>query len=125
METSSSGDLGAVVDLETGLRALLVVSVVSAVAPFVCAMLARFPVPQVLVLIVGGVLIGPEVAGWAPPGPIELVANVGLGFLCLLPGYELELDHFWERSGRLELAGWLVAWRPVMKHSEGPAIADC
>ena len=96
-------------DLETGLRALLVVSVVSAVAPFVCAMLARFRVPQVVVLIVGGVLIGPEVAGWAAPGPIELVANVGLGFLFLLAGYELELDHFWERSGRLALAGWLVS----------------
>jgi Kef-type K+ transport system membrane component KefB len=109
METPSSRDLGAVVDLETGLRALLVVSVVSAAAPFVCAMLARFRVPQVVVLIVGGVLIGPEVAGWAAPGPIELVANVGLGFLFLLAGYELELDHFWERSGRLALAGWLVS----------------
>ena len=66
-------------DLDTGLRALLVVSIVSAAAPFVCALLARFRVPQVVVLIVGGVLIGPEVAGFAKPDSIELVANVGLG----------------------------------------------
>ena len=66
-------------DLDTGLRALLVVSVVSAAAPFLCAVLARFRVPQVVVLIVGGVLIGPEVAGLAQPGSIVLVANVGLG----------------------------------------------
>ena len=96
-------------DLDTGLRALLVVSIVSAAAPFVCAILARFRVPQVVVLIVGGVLIGPEVAGLAEPDSIALVANVGLGFLFLLAGYELELDHFAERTGRLAVAGWLIS----------------
>ena len=110
METSllrRTGDGG--VDLETGLRALLVVSIVSAAAPFVCALLARFRIPQVVVLIVGGVLIGPEVFGFAAPDPIALVANVGLGFLFLLAGYELELDHFRERSGRLATVGWLIS----------------
>ncbi len=96
-------------DLDTGLSALLVVSIVSAAAPFVCALLSRFRVPQVVVLIVGGVLIGPEVAGLAKPDSIELVANVGLGFLFLLAGYELDLGYFRERSGRLAMAGWLVS----------------
>ncbi len=96
-------------DLESGLQALLVVSIVSAAAPFVCALLARFRLPQVVVLIVGGVLVGPEVAGLAKPADIELVANVGLGFLFLLAGYELELDQFRERSGRLAVAGWFVS----------------
>ena len=96
-------------DLETGLQALLVVSVVSAAAPFVCALLARFLVPQVVVLIVGGVLIGPEVAGWAEPDAIELVAKVGLGFLFLLAGYEIDLEHFRERAGRLAVAGWFLS----------------
>lgn len=96
-------------DLQTGLRALLIVSIISAAAPFVCALLARFRIPQVVVLIVGGVLIGPDVAGLAKPDSIELVANVGLGFLFLLAGYELELDHFKERSGRLAMTGWLVS----------------
>ena len=43
------------------------------------------------------------------PEAIELVANVGLGFLFLLAGYELELDHFRERAGRLAVAGWFVS----------------
>jgi Kef-type K+ transport system membrane component KefB len=97
------------VDLETELRALLIVSIVSAAAPFICALLARFRVPQVVVLIVGGVLIGPEVFGLAKPASIELVANVGLGFLFLLAGYELDLDHFRERSGRLAVGGWFTS----------------
>jgi Kef-type K+ transport system membrane component KefB len=85
------------------------VSIVSAAAPFICALLAPLRIPQVVVLIVGGVLIGPEVGGWAERDSIELVANVGLGFLFLLAGYELELGHFKERSGGLAVAGWLIS----------------
>lgn len=96
-------------DVQTELQALLVVSVVSVAAPFVSAFLARLLVPQVVVLIAGGVLIGPQVGGLAKPESVELVANVGLGFLFLLAGYELELDHFRERSGRLAIAGWTVS----------------
>jgi len=96
-------------DVETELQALLVVSVVALAAPFVSAFLARLLVPQVVVLIAGGALIGPQVLGLAKPESVELVANVGLGFLFLLAGYELELDHFRERSGRLAVAGWTVS----------------
>ena len=96
-------------DLETGLQSLLVVSIISAAAPFMCALLARSRVPQVVVLIVGGVLIGPQVTALADPAAIALVANVGLGFLFLLAGYELELDYFRERSGRLAVAGWFAS----------------
>jgi Kef-type K+ transport system membrane component KefB len=97
------------VNLETGLQSLMIVSVVSAAAPFVTAFLGRLRIPQVVVLIVGGVLIGPEAAGLAEPEEIELFANVGLGFLFLLAGYEIELDHFRERAGRLAVTGWFVS----------------
>ena len=96
-------------DVETELQALLIVSVVSLAAPFVSAFLARLLVPQVVVLIAGGALIGPQVLDLAQPESVELVSNVGLGFLFLLAGYELELDHFRERSGRLAIAGWTVS----------------
>ncbi len=95
-------------DLQTGLVTLLVVSVVSALAPFVSALLESIRLPQVVVLIVGGVLVGPEVTGWADPDSVTLLANVGLGFLFLLAGYELELDLFRERGGRLAVVGWFV-----------------
>jgi len=95
-------------DVETELQALLVVSVVSVAAPFVSAFLARLLVPQVVVLIAGGVLIGPQVGGLAKPESVELVANVGLGFLFLLAGYELELGLFRRRPGRLATSAWLV-----------------
>jgi Kef-type K+ transport system membrane component KefB len=96
-------------DVETGLTTLLVVSFVAALAPFICALLVRIRLPQVVVFIVGGVLIGPEVFGWADPDAITLLANVGLGFLFLLAGYELDLELFREHVGRRAVVAWFVA----------------
>ncbi len=95
-------------DIETGLDTLLVVAIVAALAPFVAALLERIRLPQVVVLIVGGVLVGPEVLGWADPESVSLLADVGLGFLFLLAGYELELSLFRRRVGRLAVASWFV-----------------
>jgi Sodium/hydrogen exchanger family len=65
----------------------------------IVALLPGPRLPQVVVLLVGGVLIGPQVLGWADRPAIDLLANVGLGFLFLLAGYELDLGLFRERPG--------------------------
>jgi Kef-type K+ transport system membrane component KefB len=96
------------VTLEQGLMDLAIVSLVAALAPIVAGLLARLRVPQVVILIIGGIVIGPQVLGWAEPEGIELISNVGLGFLFLLAGYELELRLFRERAGRLAFTSWLV-----------------
>jgi Kef-type K+ transport system membrane component KefB len=61
-----------------------------------------------VVLIVGGVVVGPDVLGWADPPSIELLQSVGLGFLFLMAGYELELNLFREHVGRRAIVAWLV-----------------
>jgi Kef-type K+ transport system membrane component KefB len=95
-------------DLARGLETLLVAAVVAGLAPVLVALLPGPRIPQVVVLLAGGVLIGPEVLDWASRPAIDLLANVGLGFLFLLAGYELDLHLFRERPGRLAMAGWLV-----------------
>ena len=95
-------------DLTTGLVTLLVVATVAAVAPLIVALLPGPRIPQVVVFLIGGVLVGPQVLGWADPPAIDLLANVGLGFLFLLAGYELELHLFRQRAGRLAMVGWLI-----------------
>src|ERR1700750_1750658 len=94
--------------MQTGLVTLLVATIVSTLAPFVSGLLERIRLPQVVVLLVGGILVGPQVAGWADPASIALLANVGLGFLFLMAGYELELGLFRERVGRLATVAWFV-----------------
>ena len=65
--------------------------------------------PQVVLLLVAGILVGPSVAGWAEPEPVSLFSSVGLGFLFLLAGYELDPALLRERAGRLAAASWLVS----------------
>jgi Kef-type K+ transport system membrane component KefB len=95
-------------DLEQSLTDLLIVSLIAALTPILAGFLSRLRVPQVVILILGGILVGPQVLGLAEPEGIELISNVGLGFLFLLAGYELELALFRERAGRLALTSWLV-----------------
>jgi Kef-type K+ transport system membrane component KefB len=95
-------------DVQTALETLLVVAIVSALAPFLVALFGRIRLPQIVVLIVGGVIVGPEVLGWADPASVALLADVGLGFLFLMAGYELELGLFTQHVGRRAVVAWFV-----------------
>ena len=89
---------------ESSLWSLLLVMGIAALAPIVSRLVPGRP-PEVLFLIVGGVVIGPHVLGFADSSDIQLVAGLGLGFLFLLAGYELEPALLRQRAGRLALIG--------------------
>jgi Kef-type K+ transport system membrane component KefB len=93
-------------DLLTGLEQLFVVAVISALAPLVAALLPHQRIPQVVLLLVGGMLIGPDGLGIAPSPELELIANVGLGFVFLLAGFEIDPAMLISRGGRLALIAW-------------------
>ncbi|HEV3495770.1 MAG TPA: cation:proton antiporter [Actinomycetes bacterium] len=95
-------------ELARGLETLLVAATIAALTPVLVALLPGPRIPQVVLLLAGGVLVGPEVLGWADRATIDLLANVGLGFLFLLAGYELDPRLFAERPGRLGILAWLV-----------------
>jgi len=96
-------------DLTKGLDDLVAVALVAALAPLIVAMLPGPRIPQVVVFLIGGVLIGPHVLGLAETSSIQLLANIGLGFLFLLAGYELEPHLLREEPGRLAIGGWLIS----------------
>ena len=90
------------------LGSLFVVMLVAALAPVVVRLLP-ISVPQVVLFLIGGILVGPEVFGWANPVHLELLSNVGLGFLFLLAGFELPPLLLRQNSGKLALRGWLIS----------------
>jgi Kef-type K+ transport system membrane component KefB len=96
-------------DVTQGLQSLLAVFLVAAVTPVIVAALPGPRIPQVVFFLIGGVIIGPHALGVADTGSVQLVANVGLGFLFLLAGYELDPVLLRQRPGRLAIAGWLVS----------------
>jgi Kef-type K+ transport system membrane component KefB len=94
------------VNLTQSLNDLVAVALVAALAPLVVAVLPGPRIPQVVVFLLGGILIGPHILGLADSASIELLANIGLGFLFLLAGYELEPHLLRERPGKLAMIGW-------------------
>jgi Kef-type K+ transport system membrane component KefB len=92
-----------------GLESLLAVVLVAALAPAIVSALPGPKIPQVVIMIFGGVLIGPHVLGLADTGSIQLLSNIGLGFLFLLAGYELDPQLFRDQTGRLAMLGWAVS----------------
>jgi Kef-type K+ transport system membrane component KefB len=94
----------------SSLETLLVVALVAAIAPMIVSALPpAWRVPQVVVLIFSGILIGPHVLGLSDTSSVKLLANIGLGFLFLLAGYELDLRLLEAHEGRLAMLGWLVS----------------
>ena len=91
------------------LESLLAVVVVAALAPVVASALPGPKIPQVVLLIFGGVLIGPHGLGLADTASIRLLANIGLGFLFLLAGYELDPRMFRDGPGQLAMIGWAIS----------------
>jgi Kef-type K+ transport system membrane component KefB len=96
-------------DLTRGLEDLVAVALVAALAPLIVAVLPGPRIPQVVIFLLGGVLIGPHVFGFAESSSIQLLANIGLGFLFLLAGYELDPGLLRQQPGRLAIGGWLLS----------------
>jgi Kef-type K+ transport system membrane component KefB len=95
-------------DLAGVLLSLLAVGVVAALAPVIVALLPGPRMPQIVLLIIGGIMIGPQGFGLSDPAPLNLIANIGLGLVFLLAGYELDPTVFSERAGKLALTGWVI-----------------
>ncbi len=92
----------------TSLWSLLLVMTVAALAPIITRLVPGRP-PQVLFLILGGVIIGPHALGFANSGDIELLASLGLGFLFLLAGQELDPQLLREKAGKQALIAWTIS----------------
>ncbi|GJF04646.1 cation:proton antiporter [Pseudonocardia sp. D17] len=91
------------------LQSLLAVTLVAAVAPLLLGLLPRLRVPQVVLLLAGGIVVGPAVLGWADPTAIEPLADLGLGFVFLLAGYEIDQRLYRQDAGRRALVAWFVS----------------
>lgn len=94
--------------MDIGVDTLLAIVAVTALTPLLVRALPGPRVPQVVLLIAGGILVGPQGLGFADPVSVQILANVGLGFVFLLAGYEVDLRLFGEDAGRRAVLAWVV-----------------
>jgi Kef-type K+ transport system membrane component KefB len=95
-------------DLRITIDTLLVIAAVAAAAPLLLALLPWLRVPQVVILIAGGIVIGPEVLDLGSAASVQVLSDLGLGFVFLLAGYEVDIAVFRSTSGRRAIVSWLI-----------------
>ncbi|WP_344421896.1 cation:proton antiporter [Pseudonocardia ailaonensis] len=96
-------------DVGTALYTLLAVTAVAALAPLLLGLLPKLRIPQVVLLLAGGIVVGPQVMAVASPQAIEPLADLGLGFVFLLAGYEIDQRLHRQDAGRRAALAWVVS----------------
>lgn len=99
----------AVTEVDTG--SFFAIVMVAALAAIVVAVVPkRFAPPVVVLELVLGILIGPEVLDFAKPGDfIEFFSNLGLGMLFFFAGYEIDFERIRGKPMALGAMGWVLS----------------
>ena len=86
---------------------LLCIVTVALLAPMISLNIPRRLVPDTVLLIAGGLVIGPSVLGVAhKTASIEFLAELGLAFLFLMAGYEIDVNELRGPGGRHATIAW-------------------
>jgi Kef-type K+ transport system membrane component KefB len=76
-------------------NSLLIIGGVAIAVPLLLGLVPAVKVPAVVLEIIGGVLVGPSVLGWVHlDAAVRVTADLGLGFLLFMAGYEIDLRRF-------------------------------
>lgn len=87
---------------------LFLILSVAFLAPLISWTVPRRIVPETVLLIVGGLLIGPSVLDVAHvTASIAFLRELGMAFLFLMAGYEIDVNELKGTGGRHALIGWI------------------
>ena len=93
--------------MESSFVSLFWIALCGVIAPLVAGLIPRRLVPEVVILLIAGMIVGPFGLGLAPTDDaLGLLRELGLAMLFLLAGFEIELDELTGRSGRRALGTW-------------------
>jgi Kef-type K+ transport system membrane component KefB len=90
--------------MEISFTSLAIVAATGFVAPLAIGLVPRLRLPNVVLEIALGILIGPSVFGWAHADePVRIMSLIGLSFLLLIAGLEVDYERF--RGRLLQVTG--------------------
>jgi Kef-type K+ transport system membrane component KefB len=92
------------------LASLAIVAATGFAAPLAIELIPRLRLPNVVAEIGLGILVGPSVLGWAHANePVQVIALIGLSFLLLIAGLEVDYERFRGRLLRVTGLGFAVS----------------
>ncbi|MDQ5832708.1 MAG: cation:proton antiporter [Actinomycetota bacterium] len=104
-------------------ESFLTVVMVGAIAAFAAGLIGpRLAVPVVVLEILLGIVVGPELLGLAQPDDfLEFFSSLGLGMLFFFAGYEIDFERIRGSPLKLAALGWLLSL--VLAYSLGGLLA--
>jgi Kef-type K+ transport system membrane component KefB len=92
-------------------ESFLTVVVAAALAALIAGAVAdHLPMPVVVIEIVLGIVVGPEVLGLAEPDDfLEFFSSLGLGMLFFFAGYEIDFERIRGSPLKLAALGWVLS----------------
>jgi Kef-type K+ transport system membrane component KefB len=96
--------------VDVSFTSLAIVAASGFLAPLVAGSVPGLRLPNVVVEIVFGILIGPSVLGWVNADePVQMMALIGLSFLLFIAGLEVDYDRFRGRLLTVTAFGFAVS----------------
>ncbi len=90
---------------------LLLIAFVAMLAPLLAELPRNFRLPVVVLEVILGILIGPQVFHLASPdGMIDTLGELGLTFLLFMVGLEIDFDKIRGRPLSLAVGGWFLSF---------------
>lgn len=91
------------------LISLAVIVLVAAACPLAAQAIPKKPIPETVFLLIAGAVLGPNMVGAIHlSDSIGLLSELGLAFLFLLAGYEIDPKNITGHQGKRGFATWLV-----------------
>jgi len=87
-----------------------VIAAAAVLAPILADLIRKPRIPGVLFELLLGILIGPQVLGWAHVTPfIDGLSQIGIAFLFLVAGFEIDFQKLRGEPARLASGGWAIS----------------
>jgi Kef-type K+ transport system membrane component KefB len=94
----------------TTVGTLVLIGLVAVLSPILSELSGKLAVPDVVIEIALGIIIGPAVLAIAhPDSVVTAFSDIGLSYLMFLAGFELDLARIRGRSLRLAGIGWAIS----------------
>jgi len=97
--------------MDTYRTELFFIALAAALAPFLSRLPKRLRIPVVVMEILLGMAIGPQLFNLASDaGLISMLGELGLSFLLFMVGFEIELEQFRGKQLTLAVSGWILSF---------------
>ena len=96
--------------LSLSFNSVLIIAAVAVLVPLVLGLVPQLPIPEAVLEVIAGIVVGPAVLGWVRvDAPVQVLSDLGLGMLLFLAGLEIDIERLRGPLARLAVSAFAVS----------------